>query len=342
MDRIESALLRVEQACSHLKAEGTVASYIAPLALVPRNFGIALATGDGCFEAGARDKFSIQSVSKILALAFALRNIGDDIWQSVGVNPTGRRFNDVDLLRTESTPRNPCVNAGAIAVSALLAQRFEVESLLDFCSLLCGEEIGYDPKMAEAEFGDCANNRQIVEQLRINGVLPQDHDADKAMQFYCKQCSIVMTCAQVARAFAFLANAGCLPGCGTRVIEVSDVGKVLSAMISSGTYDNSGLVLSRIQAPAKSGVSGPIVAVYKGHGAACAWSPGLDQFGNSVAAEAALELLTSELGWSILISADKIRSERPDRRCLQGTRCSMRLVSWLGSIRQLGRGRSCS
>ena len=90
--------------------KGKVASYIPELAKVdPSNFGIHLTTVDGN-EYGVgncNDKFSIQSISKVLSLSLAYKLIGDKIWDRVGVEPSGNSFNSLVQLETDlGIPRN--------------------------------------------------------------------------------------------------------------------------------------------------------------------------------------------------------------------------------------------
>jgi glutaminase len=298
--KIESVLNEIEAACRVLKYQGQPASYIAPLAQVQRDFGIAFCHDGVKVEAGARARFSVQSITKIMTLVYAIHRYGAGIWDVVGVNATGRPFNDLSLLESERLPRNPCVNAGALAVSAFLHERGDLQELTGFISRISGDEVRIDEAVAVGEMQDCANNRRICEMLQANSVINRLSDVENILWYYCQQCAISMNCAQIARTLELLSNDGRIAGSSEQVISPADAAKVNAVMVTAGNYDNAGQIFVDIQAPAKSGVGGGIVAVYPGHGTVCAWSPGLDEFGNSVAAQAALAMFTEITGWSIL------------------------------------------
>jgi hypothetical protein len=103
---------------------GTVANYIPELGKAdPNLFGIALATIDGqLYATGDTDRtFTIQSVSKPFMYGHALDEHGRDfVLRHVGVEPTGEVFNSIVLDEVANRPFNPMVNAGAIAVAALV------------------------------------------------------------------------------------------------------------------------------------------------------------------------------------------------------------------------------
>ena len=77
----------IEKIHQELKAywgKGKVADYIPALAEVePKRYGIAIETLDGhSFQVGDADiRFSIQSISKVFALAMVTRHLGDRIWK---------------------------------------------------------------------------------------------------------------------------------------------------------------------------------------------------------------------------------------------------------------------
>ncbi len=98
---------------------GEVATYIPELACVdPTAFGLVVIDAEGnVAAAGDSDTpFSIQSVSKVFTLTLALGKIGDRLWERVGREPSGSPFNSIVQLEYErGKPRNPFINAGAIA-----------------------------------------------------------------------------------------------------------------------------------------------------------------------------------------------------------------------------------
>ena len=107
--------------------EGTVATYIPELGKAdPRWFGICIATVDGhVYEVGdSRLPFTIQSISKPFVYGLALEDRGKStVLERIGVEPTGEAFNEISLEPGSGRPRNPLINAGAIAATALVAGR---------------------------------------------------------------------------------------------------------------------------------------------------------------------------------------------------------------------------
>lgn len=103
---------------------GKVADYIPELSKVdPNLFGICLRTiDDKIYGAGDwQTRFSIQSISKVLSLSLAYRELEDTIWDRVGVEPSGSPFNSLVQLETDNgIPRNPFINAGAMVICDML------------------------------------------------------------------------------------------------------------------------------------------------------------------------------------------------------------------------------
>ena len=101
-----------------LAGEGKVADYIPALAKVsPDHFGMCLNNVDGEVFAikDADVRFSLQSISKVFALAMCLAVKGEALWTRVGKEPSGTAFNSLVQLEVErGIPRNPFINAGAI------------------------------------------------------------------------------------------------------------------------------------------------------------------------------------------------------------------------------------
>ena len=279
--------------------EGRVARYIPALAKVdPDQFALAVVTAEGeTFASGdAETPFSIQSISKLFSLALAMEWVGDGLWDRVKREPSGMRFNSLILLEQErGVPRNPFINAGAIIVAdALLHHRTDMEE--SFCAqmrLLSGDaSVRYDDEVhrSEMETGDL--NRAIAFALRSYGNLRENPMAVTNAYFHF--CSLAMSARALANAARFLL--GPQPGEGA-CASGANRQRLRAIMRTCGLYDQSGEFAYRVGLPAKSGVGGGILAVNPAKGyVACAWSPPLDQFGNSVAATRALELLAEATG----------------------------------------------
>ncbi|WP_386067280.1 glutaminase [Tahibacter sp. UC22_41] len=288
---------------AELAPDGEVADYIPALARVaPDQFGIAVATVDGrVYRAGAADTpFSIQSISKLFALALALRREGEALWRRVGREPSGTPFNSLVLLERErGIPRNPFVNAGALVVTDVLCQRFlqPERAVLEFVHRLLGRTgVGIDADVARSERRHSDRNAAIAHFMRSFGNLHGDVGA--VLDAYCAQCAIAMSCAELAEAALFLAADGCQPG-GARILEAPDARRLNALMLTCGAYDAAGDFAFRIGLPTKTGVGGGILAIVPGRMSLCAWSPRLDATGNSTAAAAALERFAAAAGVSI-------------------------------------------
>ena len=284
---------------------GKVATYIPALARVsPKQFGIALRTRDG-LEAFAGDSdtpFSIQSMSKVFTLTMAMGLLGDTLWQRIGREPSGSPFNSLVQLETErGIPRNPFINAGAIAVADRLmshaSQGDAKAQLLAWLSSLCNQAIDIDAEVAASEADTGYRNAALANFMKGFGTL--DNDVQQVLDVYFNQCAIRMSCLQVARAAGYLCRDGAHPYDGTRVVAEAQARRVNALMLTCGTYDAAGEFAFRIGLPCKSGVGGGIVAVVPDELTLCVWSPALDETGNSALGRRALEVFVAETGLSV-------------------------------------------
>lgn len=282
---------------------GRVASYIPALARIsPHQFGIALRTFDGQ-EAAAGDSttpFSIQSMSKVFTLTLAMRHLGETLWQRIGREPSGSPYNSLVQLETErGIPRNPFINAGAIAVAdRLLSQEGDAKAhILGLLSGLCREPVAIDPEVATSEADTGFRNTALANFMRGFGTL--DNQPGHVLDLYFNQCAIAMNCMQLARAAGYLCRDGVHPYDGTPVITDKQARRVNALMLTCGTYDAAGEFAFRIGLPCKSGVGGGIVAVLPDRLSLCVWSPALDPTGNSMLGRMALELFVARTGLSV-------------------------------------------
>lgn len=266
--------------------EGDVATYIPELAKAePDRFGICLATVNGrVFEAGDCDvAFTIQSISKPFTFGLALEEVGAEVvFKRVGVEPSGDAFNSIQLQNGTNRPFNPMINSGAIAVSALLrahygADAFEI--VLDRFSTAAGRKLSIDQSVYESERRTGHRNRAIA-HLLLNFDMVQA-DAEAALDLYFKQCSILVTCRDLAMMAATLANMGSNPLTEENAFAVGTAKDILSIMLTCGMYDSSGQWAYRVGVPAKSGVAGGVIAVVNRQLGIGTYSPRLDEYGNS-------------------------------------------------------------
>ncbi|EGT5710435.1 glutaminase [Cronobacter dublinensis subsp. dublinensis] len=288
-----------------LASQGKVADYIPALADVPADrLGIAVCTVNGeCFSAGdADERFSIQSISKVLSLVLAMGRYDDsEIWQRVGKDPSGQPFNSLVQLELEQgKPRNPFINAGALVVCDMLQTRLSApkQRMLEVVRNLCGaQDIAYDTRVARSEFEHSARNAAIAYLMKSFGNF--HNDVITVLQNYFHYCALKMSCAELARTFLFLANQGRAAHPDTPVISPVQARQVNALMATSGMYESSGEFAWRVGMPGKSGVGGGIIAVVPHEMSIAVWSPALDSAGNSLAGIAALEILAREIGRSI-------------------------------------------
>ena len=285
---------------------GKVADYIPQLAHVdPNQFGIAIATPDGqVYAAGnASTLFSIQSISKVFTLTIGLGKLGDGIWTHVGREPSGDPFNSITVLEYESgRPRNPFINAGAIAVVDAIMMGHEPKEtlgeILRFVHFIADDDsIRFDHKVAASEMEYRDRNAALAHFMKSFGHIK--HDVDKVLGVYFHQCSIAMSCEQLARAGLFLVSNGVNQHTGIRVINAQQSRRINSLMMMCGHYDGAGEFAYRVGLPGKSGVGGGILTIAPGKGSIAVWSPGLDHVGNSKLGLKALELLVQKTGWSV-------------------------------------------
>lgn len=273
-----------------LLSQGELPGYIPELCRVRKDqFGMAYTSLEGA-EVRVGDSevpFSIQSISKLFALTLSLERLGDEVWSRVGREPSGMAFNElVQVDQERGAVRNPFVNAGALVVTDLLCSTYAQPELALLQSLrqLSGSElVDIDQKVMRSERQTCDRNAAIAHLLRSYGSIR--NSVDKVLDTYCLQCAVTMDCQQVARAAAMLASNRPDTRLSRRQRQI-----VSALMLTCGTYNASGNFAARVGLPLKSGVGGGIVAIIPGRGALCAWSPGLDDAGNSVAAGKAIEL----------------------------------------------------
>ncbi len=267
--------------------DGQVATYIPELAKAdPDWFSICLiTTGGHVYEVGdSRQPFTIQSISKPFVYGLALEdNTRVEVLKKIGVEPTGDAFNAISLEPDTGRPRNPMINAGAIAAAGLIAgstARVRLQRMLDMFALYAGEEVAIDEAVYRSESETGHRNRAIGHMLRNFDILTEP--PDPVVDLYFKQCSVSVTCRGLAVMAATLANHGVNPLTGRRALRGEYVESVLSVMGSCGMYDYAGEWLYRMGMPAKSGVTGGVIAVLPGQLGIGVFSPPLDSHGNSV------------------------------------------------------------
>jgi len=267
--------------------DGQVATYIPELAKAnPDWFGICLVTTEGhVYEVGdSRQYFTIQSISKPFVYGLALEdNTRAEVLKKISVEPTGEAFNAISLEPGTGRPRNPMINAGAIAAAGLIAGKepqTRLRRMLEMFSLYCGEEVKIDESVYQSESTTGHRNRAIGHMLRNFDILTEP--PEPVVDLYFKQCSVSVNCRHLAIMAATLANHGVNPITGRQAIRGEYVESILGVMGSCGMYDYAGEWMYRVGMPAKSGVAGGVIAVLPGQLGIGVFSPLLDSHYNSV------------------------------------------------------------
>lgn len=288
--------------------DGTVADYIPALASAsPDHFGLAVVGVSGrSWTAGdARVAFSIQSVAKPFVFALVCDALGHRRMQElVGVNSTGLPFNSVVAVeQNRDRTANPMVNAGAIAVTSLVAGQGVAEKWARVragLSAFAGRDLALDEAVHASEAATNDRNRGIAHLLQGYGRMYCD--PDDAVEVYTRQCSLLVTAMDLAVMGATLADGGVNPITRERVVSADTCWRVLAALATAGLYELSGDWLYEVGLPGKSGVSGALVTISPGKGALGTYSPPLDEAGNSVRGQFAARRLSTRLGLNLFTS----------------------------------------
>ncbi|BFH14721.1 glutaminase 1 [Paenibacillus dendritiformis] len=290
-----------------MAAAGKVATYIPGLAeAMPDALGISLCgIGGERVKAGETEEpFTMQSVSKVFSLLLALLDSGEaGVFAKVGKEPTGDDFNSILKLELvdPGKPFNPFINAGAIAIASLIEGRTpeeKSERLLEFIRMLADDPgITWNRRIYESERETAYRNRSLAYYLKDNGIL--EGDVEATLDVYFRQCAIEVRTCQLARMALVLANRGCDPATGRCYIPRRYVQIATSFMTTCGMYNASGEFALEAGIPAKSGVSGGIMALIPGQLGIGVYGPALNEKGNSVAGVHILSKLSEQFEWSI-------------------------------------------
>jgi len=284
---------------------GKNADYIPALAKVPSDlFGITIVTLDGkVINVGDVDHpFSMQSCSKVFTLCLVMQESGDEaVYEKINVEPTGKAFNSVTAVEEgDGRADNPFVNPGAIATVSLVKAKTAQErwdKIINYYDKFAGEKLSVLEDIYKSEAETNFRNRGIAFILFNSGHLYAE--PLECTDVYTKQCSVGVTCKQLAVMGSVLANHGINPITKERCLDARYVPKVLSVMTIAGFYDGSGAWAWNAGLPAKTGVGGGIVAVVPGKMSIVGFAPPLDQFGNSVRAQEAIRYIAEQLDLSI-------------------------------------------
>ncbi|KKO83927.1 glutaminase [Corynebacterium otitidis] len=298
---------------------GSVADYIELLAEAdPDPLAAALCTLDGTvYSAGLRPgddelEFSIQSISKPFVYAQALQELGaDEVIKTVGMEPSGEKFNELSLDGDTNRPMNPMINAGAIATTQLIngedsGVEDRTERIREFLSRLAGRELAIDRRLVESEYQSADRNFALAHMLRNYGVIQAE--AQDAVRSYIHQCSIMVTTRDLAAMAATLANGGRQPVTRERILDVDVARQTQAVMSSAGMYNAAGRWMVTVGIPAKSGVAGGVLGTLPGQIGLAAFSPRLDSSGNSFRGVQVFQRLSRDMGLHLMAAEPRGRS----------------------------------
>ncbi len=308
--RVDEVLTRCHAEFSAVTQGALSAVYPALTRADPGLFGLALATSDGTvYEVGdSRVPFTQMSVAKPFVHALVCEERGPEVVRDlVGVDATGLPFNSATAVEVGRQGRtNPMVNAGAIATTSLVAgsgteERWE--HLREGLSHFAGHDLVLDQEMLRSARATNHRNRGIAFLLKSLGAL--EGDPMEAVELYTRQSCLAVTCADLARMGACLADGGVNPWTGVRVVSAEVARVTVAVMAVAGMYESSGSWLVDVGLPGKSGIGGGVVTISPGKGALGSFSPPLDAHGNSVRGVLAAQSIARELGLDLFASADQ-------------------------------------
>lgn len=284
---------------------GAVASYIPQLARVPaEKFAVAVTTIDGqqCVMGDADYNFTLQSSCKPLLYAASLEELGiEKVHAHVGREPSGLSFNELSLSK-DGLPHNPMINAGAIMTSSLIkrgcSSADRLEYLNDLVKTLSGDvPPNFNTAVWHSERETADRNFALAHHMRERGAFPAGTEIVPTLDYYFSACAMEVTARTMSNIGATFANGGVCPSTGERVFSEDTVKNTLSMMYSCGMYDYSGEFAFSVGIPAKSAVSGVVVAIVPNVLSVAVWSPRLDSCGNSVRGVAFLKKLVERFSF---------------------------------------------
>ncbi len=286
---------------------GDNANYIPYLANIdPGLFGLSVMLPDGtAFNYGDTSyRFGIESVSKVPTAILAMKQSSPEgVLEKIGADATGLPFNSIFAILLENhSPSTPLVNAGAISACSMIEPKGDSDAkwkaITDNITDLCGSAPVLIDELYKSESDTNFNNRAITWLLK-NYERVYD-DPQMSLDIYTRQCSLGITCEQLAVMAATIAAHGVNPLTRKQVFDKSIAPKITSLIATVGFYQSTGNWLYTSGIPAKSGVGGGVLGVLPGVFGIAAFAPPLDEAGNSVKAQAAVKKFMSLLGLGIM------------------------------------------
>lgn len=302
---LESVVKEAYEKMKGLKG-GKNADYIPFLAKIdPDLFGIAVCTPSGnVIEAGDTDYvFGIESISKVHTAVLILEQYGAEaVLKQIGADATGLPFNSIMAILMENDhPSTPLVNAGAISADSMVKPVGDADAkwkaITRNMTDLCGSELKLLDELYKSESETNYNNRAIAWLLKNYNRIYDD--PDMSLDLYTRHCSMGVTAKQLAIAGCTIANRGKNPVTGKQVFKESLMPNIISLIAAVGFYEHTGDWIYTSGIPAKTGVGGGVMGMLPGVLGIAAFAPPLDDAGNSVKAQAAIQYITRELGVNV-------------------------------------------
>lgn len=304
MTNYKKVIADVFQTIASKENLGSAAAYIPELSKVdPEKFGVGLLLkGNEAIGIGdCNTKFSIQSISKVLSLSLAYKLLGEEMWNRVGVEPSGSSFNSLVQLETDNgIPRNPFINGGALVVCDMLLSNLKdpKNDLLEYVRELSScDHLSFSESVAKSEEHIGYRNKALCNFIKSFGNL--ENNPEDVLDFYFNMCSIEMTCLELAKTFSVFTFSDFKTSKGKSVLSLSQMKRINAIMQTCGFYDESGEFAFKVGLPGKSGVGGGIIAIHPGMYSIAVWSPRLNEKGNSYRGMKFLESFTTETKLSI-------------------------------------------
>ena len=301
-ERIQEVLREAFEFAGNWPEKGVVNDFIPTISNIdPDLLSVCLTDMEGntCFLGDTDYRYTLQSISKAVMLAYCLEHVPEDLlFSRVGVEPCGDHFNDIYRLEKFSrVPSNPFINAGAISMSGCLPGKDledKYERFRAFAGSLLGNPgLDYSREVCKCETETAHKNRAIAYMLLDSGVC--DGDPAEYLELYYRGCAFLVNTPEVSRLGAVLAADGFDPVAKRQLISPKTSHTVRALIAGCGLYEETGAFNIEVGIPAKSGSSGVIMAAARKKAGIAVFSPGLDPVGNSVRGMKALSFLSEKL-----------------------------------------------
>ena len=307
MDNLQKNIEDIYKKVKKIK-RGKTASYIPELAIVnPKIYGISICTVDGkIYSIGDYNKeVAIESVAKVFTLALALKENGiNKINKKIGSVGSFLPFDSI--VAVDISPGhtlNPFVNAGAMATTSLVENKNKNifwNKVHNNLNNFAGKKLKLSTKIYNSEAKTNQHNKALAYLLKSYNRFYGN--VENTVDVYTKQSSVLVSTKDLSIMAATIANNGINPKTNKQIIDKKYITYILGQMVGGGLYEYSDKWMIDIGIPAKSGVSGVIMAVVPGIMGIGVVSPPLDSYGNSVKGIKTVEYLSKKLNLNILHS----------------------------------------